>query len=183
MNIKWEEIEGYREDMTAEEKLALLDKVPDPKPAPTTGENTFKGYVPKKDFDKTASELAALKKQLRAHQNEEENARQDREEEHNALIAELEGYRKSVAIAEDSKSFLALGYDAKLAEETAKAWAEGDKAAVFTSIKTYKDQFEKALRAQILKGTPTPPAGDDVKKAKDLAEYKAIREAMGLKNE
>ena len=36
MAFDWTKIEGYREDMTAEEKLALLDNdpAPDPTPAP-----------------------------------------------------------------------------------------------------------------------------------------------------
>jgi len=57
-------------------------------------------------------------------------------------------------------SFLAQGYDEKLADKAAKAMADGDMNTVFAMMKQHGEDREKALKAEILKGTPTPPAGE-----------------------
>ena len=59
MKIDITKIEGYRDDMTVEEKLELVLGYEIPEP-------DYSGYVKKSVFDKTASELADVKKQLKA---------------------------------------------------------------------------------------------------------------------
>ena len=92
MAFDWNGVEGYREDMSADEKLALLDNYtpptpnepeekpnkpqePEPKPAPKPG------YIPKRDFDKLSSDYAALKKQMRSKMSEDEQREADRQAE------------------------------------------------------------------------------------------------------
>ena len=70
MKIDLTKIEGYREDMTAEEKLALLDKYEAP------GAD-YTGYIKKDTFDKTASELAEAKRKLKEKQTEETQSKDD----------------------------------------------------------------------------------------------------------
>ena len=67
------QIEGYA-DMTAEEKLKALEAfdVPDP---------DYSGYVSKEQFDKTASELAAKKKELSEKLSEDERQKQEEQEQ------------------------------------------------------------------------------------------------------
>ena len=84
MAFDWTKIEGYREDMTAEEKLALLDNdpapdpTPAPKPDPKPDPAPKPGVVSKAAYDKVASELAAAKKQLRAKMTQDEQDEADR---------------------------------------------------------------------------------------------------------
>ena len=54
-----------------------------------------------------------------------------------------------------------MGYDEKLAEETAEAMASGEMDKVFANQKKHLDAFEKKVRAEALKNTPKPtPDGD-----------------------
>ena len=82
MAFDWTKVEGYREDMSADEKLALLDSYEarednpappkeDPTHAPTPAPTPAKGMVSKAQFDKVSSELAAVKKQLRGKMSED----------------------------------------------------------------------------------------------------------------
>lgn len=182
MAIDWESIEGYSEDMSAEDKLALLDKQetnpattaptdapkdapptneqkPDPAPAASkAGEKT----IAKSQFDKLASELAAAKKQLRAKMSEDEAKELDRQQEWEEKEQELTALRKEKTLSTYKASFLALGYDEQLASETADALTESDMDAVFANMKKHTANAEKALRAKILKETPVPPAGNNV---------------------
>lgn len=147
----WTQVEGYREDMTAEEKLALLENFNMP--------DTKAGFVPKAQFDKTASDLAATKKQLRDYMTDEQKKEADRLAEHEALKTEVESLRRDKVLSEHKASFLALGYDDKAAAEAAAAMVDGKMDVVFAAMKQHGVEAEKNLRAEILKSTPTPPAG------------------------
>lgn len=147
MKIDFTKIEGYREDMSAEEKLALLDKwEPD-------------GWVKKEVFDRTASELAEYKRKLREKMSEEERKEAERQEAEAALKAELESLRKEAAITKNKAKFLSLGYDEKLAEDTARALADGDFEKVFANQAIHLENVKKAAIAAALANEPKPPAG------------------------
>jgi len=79
-------------------------------------------------------------------------------------MAELEQLRAEKVIDQNTAKFLTLGYDEKLARETAKALATGETEVVFKNHAKFLVDREKALRAEILKSTPTPPAGDGAEK-------------------
>lgn len=183
MNIDWNTIEGYREDMSADEKLALLDnydpptpaseKAPDPtpNPAPAPGGNANKpeaksptakpGYVSKRDFDKVASDLAAAKRQLRSKMSEEEQREADRQAEIAAREEELKSLRRDKTLSMHKASFMGLGLDESLATDAATSLADGDADGLFDAMKRYQIGYEKALRAKILAETPKPPLGND----------------------
>ena len=55
---------------------------------------------------------------------------------------------------------MSLGYDEKLATETAKAMVAGDTEKVFANHAKFIADKEKNLRAELLKDTPVPPAGE-----------------------
>ena len=154
MKLDWSKVEGYNENLTAEEKMALLEKHEFPDEPKPDGTNW------KAQFDKAASELAAVKKQLRAKQSEEEVNEEARKAAQEALELELKELRREKAINGHKVSFMAQGYAEALAGEAAKAMADGDMDAVFAAMKKNAANQEKALRAQILKDTPRPPAGD-----------------------
>lgn len=145
MKIK---IENY-ENMTPEEKLAALEAY-DP-------END--GFVSKSVFDKKASEASDLSKQLKARMTEEEAKAAKDAEERTALLARVEELEKERAVNTYMTAYIGMGYDEKLAKSTAEAVAKGDMDTMFTNQKAFNEAREKALRAELLKDTPTPPAG------------------------
>ena len=54
-----------------------------------------------------------------------------------------------------------MGYDEKLADETAEAMASGDTEKVFANQKKHLENVQKQARAEALKDTPKPtPDGD-----------------------
>lgn len=144
-------IEGYAE-MTAEQKLAALEayEISDP---------DYSGYVKKEAFDKTASELAEMKRKHNAMLSEEEKKKQAAEEELTTLRARVEEMEKKELVSGHKAQFLALGYDEALATETAQAMADGDTAKVFANQKKFLESHDKAYKAQLMGKNSTPPAG------------------------
>jgi hypothetical protein len=176
-------IEGY-ENMTAEEKLAALEAMDLPDP-------DYTGFVKKDLLDKATSEAANYKKQLREKMTEDEAKAAKDAEEREAIMTELEQLRAEKVVDQHTAKFLGLGYDEKLARETAKAMAAGDTELVFKNHAKFIADREKALKAEILKSTPTPPAGDgaekktrdDVKKMSLVEKQQFARENPEMFNE
>jgi hypothetical protein len=163
----WGKVSGYREDMTAEEKLALLmedDAIPEPSPT-----------VSKDVFDKTASELAKVKRELREKQTAEETAEAERAAREAAMDEELKTLRREKTISTHKASFLALGYDEKLASTAAEALADGKTEAVFAAMGQNLDAVKKAADTAALDNTKKPPAGDP-----PTADNADLRGYMGL---
>ena len=146
-------IAGYA-DMTPEQKIAALE-------AFETDEPDYSGYVKKDVFDKTASELAAKKKELNEKLTEDEKAKQKEQEERADLQAKYDKLLRESEISKFKAKFLGMGYEEKLAEDTAEAMADGNTDKVFANQKKYIDSVEKRVRADALKDTPKPtPDGD-----------------------
>ena len=162
------QIEGY-ETMTAEEKLKVLEEfdVPDP---------DYSGFVKKEQFDKTASELATAKKQLREKMTEDEAAKQKEKEEREELESKYNKLLRESEISKHKAKLLALGYDEALADETATAMADGDSEKVFINQQKHLTAFEKKVRAEALKDTPKPtPDGDS--KTMTLEKFRKLSPA------
>ena len=156
MKIDISSIEGY-EDMTVEEKLAALEAMDIPEPEDNSARL-------KDLLDKANSEAANYKKQLREKMSQDEQKAAQQKEEMDAMKAELETLRKEKAITDLTKRWMGIGYSEELATATAKASAEGDMDAVFKNHAKFLAEREKNLKSELLKGTPTPPAGDGDKK-------------------
>lgn len=142
------QIENY-ENMTPEEKVAALEAY----------EPDMSGFVAKATFDKTASDLAAAKKQLREKQTDEEIKAAKAAEEQAAIMAELEALRHEKLVGNYTTSYMAIGYDEKLAKATAEAMVNGDTETVFKNQKIHLENREKALKTELLKQTPPPAPG------------------------
>lgn len=197
MGIEWESMEGYDPEMSAEAKLELLEnysgpassaepkaqvnETPKPEPNDEPAANradhvhskeATEKMISKRLFDKTASELAATKRQLRAKMSEEETREYERKQAQESMEQELAALRKEKTLSSHRAAFLSLGYADDLAHETAEALSDGDMDAVFANMKKHITGYEKMLRAQILKDTPTPPSGDkaDVKEVDPFIE-------------
>lgn len=141
-------IEGY-ENMSPEEKVAALEAY----------EPDMSGFVPKSVADKHASEAASYKKQLREKQTDEEAKAAKEAEERAALIARAEKAESALAVSNYTAAYAAMGYEEKLARATAEAMAKGDHETVFKNQKIHQEAREKALKAELLKQTPSPAAG------------------------
>ena len=151
--IDFTKIEGYAE-MSAEDKLKALEAydIPDP---------DMSGFVSKEQFDKTASELAAKKKELRDKLTDDEAAKQKEQEERESMQKELDALRRESVVSKNKARLVALGYEEALADETAEAMADGKIEKVFANQKKHLEAFEKRVRAEALKNTPKPtPDGD-----------------------
>ncbi len=142
------QIENY-ESMTPEEKVAALEAY----------EPDMSGFVAKAVADKHASEAADYKKKWREAVSAEEAKAAEAAEANAAIMAELEALRAEKQVATYTNAYLAMGYDEKLAKSSAEALAKGDMDAVFKFQKTHAENREKALRTELLKGTPSPAAG------------------------
>ena len=140
----------YKEGMTVEELMELDIEIPKP---------DLSGLISKEHFDRVASEAASYKKQLRANMTEAEQKAAADAEKYASLEEELKQLRADKAIAENAKGLVAIGYDEALATEVATALYNGDAKAVIKAQAKFVDAQKKAVLAQAVKETPTPPAG------------------------
>lgn len=145
-------IEGY-DTMTAEEKLAVLE-------AFEYDDNSAELEKLKNAVSKANSEAADWKKKHNAQLTADDKEKQERDEELANLRTEVEGLRKERAVTSYKAKFMGLGYDETLAEDTAKALADGDMDKVFANQKKHNENREKTIKADLLKNTPTPQAGE-----------------------
>lgn len=151
----------YREGMTVDEINAVLAnrQFVDPTTLPKS--------VEKHIFDKTASELAKVKKEL----GELKNDNLTGEEKVNAAIAAADAraneYSMKLNRLEVEKLFMADGLTeadyADLIEDIVSE--DADKTlklakSLLAVVKSQKSAAEKSIRAELLKKTPKPPAGE-----------------------
>lgn len=147
-NIDTSKIEGY-DTMTPEEKVSALEKF-------SFADPDYSGYVKKDVFDKTASELAQTKKDLKARMTEEEIAKAEHEAELNKYKEQALSLQREKNISENKAKFLSLGYDDKLAGETAEALENGDFATVFKNQQTVIENVKKIAKGEAMASTPAP---------------------------
>lgn len=110
----------------------------------------------KASFDKTASELAELKKKGKESQTDAEKQAE--------LIAELQkqnaDMKKNSTIRDIKDNYKGLGYDDKTADDIAKAQFDGDYETVTKLTKEFMAKHDEALKQELMKGTPDPKKGD-----------------------
>lgn len=152
MKINTDKIQGYS-DMTPEEKIKALE-------AYEVAEPDYAGYVKKEVFDKTASELTEYKKQLREKMSADEIKAKEEAEKQEKLQSEYDALLRKVNLSENKAKLLALGYEDKLATETAEAMIEGNLDKVFANQKKHLDAVEKKIREDVLHNTPKPEGGN-----------------------
>jgi hypothetical protein len=163
----WTKVNGYREEMTAEEKLALLDAEDALDAPPPT--------VSKAMFDKVSNELADAKKSLREKQTDEEAKEAERAAREAEREAELTALRREKMVNGYRASFLTLGYSEEMANQAAEALTDGKNDDVFAVLKQHNAGIEQEIRKKVLNETTVPPAGSG-----SSAAESSIRQAMGL---
>lgn len=109
--------------------------------------------------DKASSEAASYKKQLNARLSESERQEQERAEANEKLRSELEELRKERDLSRLMKNFTVLGYSEQMAQEAAEAQYEGDTERMFEVQRKYKAELENSIKAQFMRGTPSPQGG------------------------
>ena len=151
MKINTDKIQGYG-DMTLEEKIKALETF-------EVAEPDYSGYVKKEVFDKTASELTDYKKQLREKMSADEIKAKEDAEKQEKLQSDYDALLRKVALSENKAKLLGLGYEDKLATETAEAMIDGNLDKVFANQKKHLEAVEKKIREDVLHNTPKPEGG------------------------
>lgn len=144
-------IEGYAE-MTAEQKVAALEQYALP-------DADYTGYVKKDVFDKAASEAADWKKKHNALLSDEEKKSQETADLLEQYKQKAERLEKEQMVSGYKAKYLAMGYDERLADDTAQAYADGNAEKVFANQLTFIANHDKQIKAETMKNVPTPPAG------------------------
>ena len=167
--------EDYREGMTVEEINGVLanKQFVDPTTLPKS--------VEKSVFDKTASELSKVKKELAALKttamSDDEKVQdairkaESKEKEFTAKLNQLDVEKLFVAegLTETDYSDLIDDIVSEDSEKTMKLAKN-----VLTMVKSQKTAVEKALKAELLKKTPKPPAGDGDDKSISLSDFRKM---------
>lgn len=168
--------ESYHEGMTEDDLATALEglglvKQSDVKPASTDSAETKR----LKDLlSKANSEAASYKNQLRNKMSEAEKREADEKEAREKLIQENQELTKKIAISENSAQLQSMGYDAELAVKTAEAMYSGDMQTVFANQKVFLEKHEAALKADLMKSTPKPPAGNTPSGGMTLEKLRAM---------
>lgn len=160
-------ITGY-EQMTPEQKVAALEAYNHPDP-------DYSGYVKKDLYDKAASDAASWKKKHNELLTEDERKKQEDADALANMKKELDELRKDKTVSEFKAKLIAQGYDEALASDTAQAMADGDTAKVFANQGKFLEDYAKKVKADAMKKTPKPPAGDG---SSDIDYSKKIEEAQ-----
>ena len=114
--------DAYKEGMTMEELTEALKSVTLPKDQSSEIEKL------KETISKSNSEAAEWKRKYQGTLDEATRKAQEAEEAAKKQQEELETLRKEKAIAGYKASYLAMGYEESLAEDTANALYAGDNA-------------------------------------------------------
>ena len=159
---------AYKEGMTEDEISAALEAV-------SLGNDAELNRL-KTALSKANSEAADYKKQLRSKQSDDEAAAAAQKEEHEKLLKENSELKRSIALSESKGKLLAMGYDEKLADETAAAMVDGDMEKVMANQSKYLEAQKKVIQADHMRNTPRPASGSDDNSGVDYT--KKIHEAQ-----
>ena len=170
-------IEGF-EGMTPEQQVEALLKAEIP-------ENVdMSKFISKEQFDKKVSELNGQNKKLKDQMNAEQQKKVEEDEakqQEAQRFAELENkyneLMKASTLKEHTLSLTGLGFDEKLAGDTAAAIVDGDAEKLFKNMKTFLDGFRKSVEKELI--DKTPGIGGSGGKSSDEAD-KAVELAKGL---
>lgn len=141
--------DAYKDGMTDDEAIETLSQL--------RSDEQTRHAKEKLSFDKTSKELADLKKKNGEKLTEEEK----RNEYIGKLETENANLKKEKAISELCSQYIELGYEPKLAKETAEAYVENNTQKVFENQKAFLKAKEESMKSSILKKTPRPKPDED----------------------
>ena len=159
-------IKGY-ENMTPEQKLAALE-------AYEYEDNAGELERNKAAVTKANAEAADWRRKYENTLSEEQKKAEAAKAEVETMKTELASLRRDKTISDYTAKFLALGYEASLASDTAAAFADGDTAKVLANQQKFLEAHDKALKADLLKNGSTPPAGSEGGSTMTLEKFRAL---------
>ena len=144
---------SYRENMSEEEISKALEGI----------DTNSNGEILKlkNALSKANSEAAEYKKKLREKQTDDEAAKLAKEEEYKKLESENAELKRSISLSEKKAKLLTMGYDEKLAIETATAMIDGDMDKVMQNQSIYLEAQKKSIEADHMRNTPRPKTGGE----------------------
>ena len=151
MDIKSILGESFKEGMTTEELISALENSDALKKAESAEKELEKTKVA---LTKSNAEAADFKRQLREKMSAEELKAKEESEELAKLREERDNALRQVTLTSYEKEFLGLGYDSKLATETAEAMVKGDMQTVFRNHKAQLEKVTQDTKTALLKATP-----------------------------
>lgn len=145
--------EAYREGMTNDEIVEALQNVTIPQDRSDEVERL------KKAFDKSASETAEYKRQLRARQTEEEKKQAELDERFQKMEKENADMKKQIRVSELTNKFLASGLDEETARKTALAAYDGKIDSVIEAYNAKIASVKDTVKAELMADTPSITGG------------------------
>ena len=174
---------AYKEGMTVEDINAALADISIPTDLSDEVDRL------KAALTKVNSENANYKKELKSKMTDSELKEQEQTTKLQELQEKYDALLKESTLSKNKAELIALGYDDKLAEDTAKAMFEGDTAKVFANQRKFADSLTAKVKQDLIKQTPPPTGGsgtksmtiEEISKIKDPIERQdAIAEHMDL---
>ncbi|WP_304960252.1 hypothetical protein [Thomasclavelia cocleata] len=145
----------YKEGMTFEEIQQALADLPE-----------SDSVVDKEEYDKmkklkdeASKEASSWKKKYNSTLSEKEQLEIAQNEANEELQNNYDALLRKTTIAERKAELVELGYDAKLAQETAEAMADGDFSKVIANQSKFAESVKKNTTDELLKNTKTPEGG------------------------
>lgn len=163
--------EAYHEGMTNDEIVEALQGVTLPQDRSDEVERL------KKAFDKSASETAEYKRQLRARQTEEEKRQAEMDEKYQKMEKENADMKKRIAVSELTTKFITSGLDAETALKSAQAAYEGNIDVVIEAYNTKISSVKESVKAELMAETPSITGGSSTQ-VKDYS--KDIESALAV---
>ena len=142
---------AYKEGMTEEEISKALEGI-------ELGNEAELNRL-KAALSKSNSEAADYKKKLREKQTDDEAKAAADKEAFDKMVEENNNLKRSIAIAEKKAKLLGMGYEEKMADETAVAMIDGDMDKVLSNQSVYLEAQKKAIEANHMRKTPRPATG------------------------
>lgn len=127
----------------------------------------------KNALDKTSSDLANTKKQLKEKMTAEEQLAEEQRIEQEQRDAEFNSMKKQLQVINTSKKYMGLGMDEALAETVATAFIDGDEDAFFKHLSDHIKAVKEGALSEFLKSRPDIAAGVGGDQKESLAEQKA----------
>ncbi|MCQ2544307.1 MAG: hypothetical protein MJ126_09105 [Lachnospiraceae bacterium] len=166
MKIDVSKIEGYAE-MTPEQKLAALESYE------YEADNTETLKL-KEALNKASHDVAEYKRQIKEKMSEQERLEAERQEKDAEKEALLKSLLKEKDVSKYQAEFLKNGFNSDLALKSAEALADGDYTTVFANLKTYTEELDQKIRADVLRNTPGPKGGNENNASVTLDQFKKM---------
>ena len=155
MDLKKHLGKKYKDNMTFEEIQEALADLPEPD-----------SVVDKEEYDKmkklkdeASKEASSWKKKYNSTLSEKEQLEIPQNEANEELQNNYDALLRKTTIAERKTELVELGYDTKLAQETAEAMVDGDFTKVIANQSKFAESVKKNTTDELLKNTKTPEGG------------------------